>query len=144
MFEYPDDPRAIDDMDMLTAALETKGGEQSALATMADLLERMRKELDDQFRDFAGLRDAATRRTQTDLPEPEAKLARADLKAAVEALSVIVRTLEKVDQLQRQLTRDRAELESLPENQAAYDALFAEVERLIEARLAERVGEGLP
>ena len=36
-----------------------------------------------------------------------AKLARADLKAGTDAMSLIVRTLKKVDQLQRQIARDR-------------------------------------
>jgi len=36
-----------------------------------------------------------------------AKLARADLKAGIDAMSLIVRTLKKVDQLQRQIARDR-------------------------------------
>src|SRR5690606_39784733 len=35
------------------------------------------------------------------------KLARADIKAATDAMSLIVRTLEKIDSLQRQLARDR-------------------------------------
>lgn len=139
------DVQATDALSLIHQALETKGEPQPAFAAMADLLERMRRELDDQFRDFSTLRDHAAQRAQSELPDAEAKLARADLKAAVESLSVIVRTLEKVDQLQRQLTRDQAELEALPETREAYDALFAELDRLIEARVEERLGrQGAP
>ena len=119
--------------------LETKADLPSSLAEMEDLLARMRGELAQQFQTFADLRDGAMRRAADDQPEAEAKLARADLKAAVEALSVIVRTLEKVDQLDRQMARDRAEREALPENRAAHEAVYAEIEALIEARVEERL-----
>lgn len=121
--------------------LELKSDEPASLAAMADMLGRMRMELDQQFRTFADLRDGAVRRAGEDQPEGEAKLARADLKAAVDALSVIVRTLEKVDQLERQLARDRADLEAQPESQDSYDALWAEVSVMIEARVEERLAE---
>lgn len=121
--------------------LELKADESAALAEMAGLLTRMRSELDQQFQTFVHLRDGAMRRAGEDLPDAEAKLARADLKAAVEALSVIVRTLEKVDQLERQLARDRAEFEAAPESREAYNMLWGEVEALIEARVKERLAE---
>ncbi len=123
--------------------LELKGEEVPTFAAMGDLLDRMRRELDQQFQNFADIRDEAMRRQQQAgaeaLPDAEAKLARADLKSAVDALSVIVRTLEKVDQLQRQLVADQAELDAAPENLAAHEALFDRVEAMIEARVAERV-----
>lgn len=125
----------------MPSTLELKADEPGSLAAMADMLGRMRGELDQQFRTFADLRDGAVRRTGDDQPEGEAKQARADLKAAVDALSVIVRTLEKVDQLERQLARDRAELEAQPESQDSYDALWSEVSGLIEARVEERLAE---
>jgi chaperonin cofactor prefoldin len=123
--------------------LETKAGEPEALVLMEDTLARMRDELDRQFQSFVTMRDDAARRVGEGLPETEAKVARADLKAAVEAVSVIVRTLEKVDQLQRQLMRDAAELQEAPESAEAYDALWREVEARIDGKVEERLAERL-
>jgi hypothetical protein len=123
--------------------LETKAGEPDALVLMEDILARMRDELDRQFQSFVTMRDDAARRVGEGLPEAEAKVARADLKAAVEAVSVIVRTLEKVDQLQRQLMRDAAELQEAPESAEAYDALWREVEARIDGKVEERLAERL-
>nr|WP_316653281.1 hypothetical protein [uncultured Gellertiella sp.] len=129
--------------DGLWLPLELKGEEPPSFGSMAGLLERMRDELDQQFRNFADIRDEAMRRQQQAqqlaLPEAEAKLARADLKSAVEALSVIVRTLEKVDQLQRQLVADQAALDAAPQTLEAHEALFGRLEAMIEARVAERL-----
>ncbi|WP_431321811.1 hypothetical protein [Rhizobium sp. YTU87027] len=59
----------------------------------------------DQFSAFRELRRAAEAASAGG-DEGAAKLARADLKAATDAMSLIVRTLEKVDRLQRQIARD--------------------------------------
>lgn len=140
MFERIDQAAVEDGMrgaGVADGVLEIKADEPAGLSGMADMLERMRNELDQQFRDFSDLRDDAARRAHTDLPDGEAKLARADLKAAVEALSVTVRTLEKLDQLQRQIARDRAEIDDQPQNRETYEALLAEIEQRIEDRIAE-------
>ena len=73
------------------------------------------------------------------MPDDELKACQADLKAAVDALPVIVRTLEKVDEMERRIMRDQAELAALPASEAAYERLIGEVERAIEARVAERL-----
>lgn len=117
--------------------LETKAADEAALSGMAGLLEDVRAELSAQFQTFVNLRDEASRRAGQELPEAEAKLMKADLKAAVDALNIIVRTLEKVDQLARQIAADRAELSLSPENRAAHDALLARVNTLIAARVEE-------
>ncbi len=118
-------------------ALEFKSGDPDAIASVSDMLADMRVELARQFETFAMLRDGASRRTGDDQPEAEGKQARSDIKTAVEGLSVIVRTLEKVDQLERQLARDRAEIEAAPQGQEAYEALLSQVSALIEARVEE-------
>jgi hypothetical protein len=67
------------------------------------------------------------------------KLAQTDAKAAIEAVSLIVRTLEKIDSLQRTLIAERVEAEAaagLPEDEAA---LAEEFDRLVEARVKERL-----
>lgn len=111
----------------------------TGLAAMADLMRRMKAELESQFALFAKAREQAEARLLADLPEAEMKLCRADLKAAVDALSIIVRTLEKVDEMERRIMRDQQELANLSVSEADYEGLMADVERAIEARVAERL-----
>lgn len=66
----------------------------------------MTAEMRDQFSTFRSLRRSAER-LLSDGDETAQKLARADVKAATDAMGLIVRTLEKVDALQRQLSLDR-------------------------------------
>lgn len=75
------------------------------------LLNDMTREMRGQFDYFRRLRQEAEARDDGGADEAAAKLARADVKAANDAMSLIVRTLEKIDALQRQLARDR-ELEA--------------------------------
>lgn len=76
------------------------------------MLNQMTGEMREQFAAFVELRKGAEI-AAGDGDEAAGKLARADLKAAVDAMGLIVRTLEKIDQLQRQLARDREiEMES--------------------------------
>ncbi|EPE99006.1 hypothetical protein [Rhizobium grahamii] len=86
--------------------LEIKSGPASPAEELRILLNEMTAEMRDQFSAFRELRRAAEA-ASTGGDEAAAKLARADLKAATDAMSLIVRTLEKVDQLQRQIARDR-------------------------------------
>lgn len=86
----------------LDLALEIKSAE--ALAAGADLrllLNEATEELKEQLRLFQRLRREAAERL--DDPDGDHKLARADLKAATDALSLIVRTLDKTDELQRKI-----------------------------------------
>lgn len=83
-------------------ALEVKSAE--ALAAGADLrqlLNEATEELKQQLRLFQRLRREAAERL--DDPDGDHKLARADLKAAADAISLIVRTLDKTDELQRKI-----------------------------------------
>lgn len=78
-----------------------------------------------------------------DVQRPDAqrldgKTARADVKAATDAMSLIVRTLEKIDALQRQLARDRADAEARRAEEDDDAAIRDRLEALIEARAAER------
>ena len=70
-----------------------------------------------------------------------AKQARADIKAATDAIALIVRTLEKIDTLLRQLERDRLDAEERLLEARDPEILRAEVEALIAARIeAELAG----
>lgn len=86
-------------------ALETKaGGPEEALRV---LLNDLTREMRDEFDYFRQLRFAAEAAGAGGGDEAAIKLARADLKLAVDAMQLIARTLEKIDSLQRQMARDR-------------------------------------
>ncbi|MBB4065737.1 hypothetical protein [Gellertiella hungarica] len=121
------------------ALAAVSGDEPPSLASMADLMARIRVELDQQFQLFTMARSHAERLMRPDLPEAEQKLLRADMKAAVDALSVIVRTLEKVDEMERRLAREQAELAALAVTEADYDRVWADVAASMEERIAERL-----
>ncbi|WP_051558701.1 hypothetical protein [Allorhizobium undicola] len=118
--------------------LEMKAADLAALneqyaRLLADLMLEMRA----QFDLFRALR-ANAEALIDGADEALAKLARADMKAASDAISLIVRTLEKIDQLQRQLARDRdLEEERALDNrpvEEAQAALLALVETQAETR----------
>jgi hypothetical protein len=95
--------------DVRAVVLETKSAEEvqvSAAEELRRLLNEMTVEMRGQFDAFRKMRIAAEGLLAGG-DEAAAKLARADIKAATDAMSLIVRTLEKVDSLQRQLARDR-------------------------------------
>ncbi|WP_205908856.1 hypothetical protein [Metarhizobium album] len=111
------------------------GGEDLRL-----LLNDMTREMRAQFDYFRQLRGAAERLTDGEADEAAAKAARADVKAATDAMSLIVRTLEKVDALQRQLAHDRAmEAERHVDTAGLADARTYFLS-LIDSRAAEEAG----
>jgi hypothetical protein len=121
-----------------TLPLETKSAE-APLEDLRILLNEMMREMREQFDHFRRLRAAADLLCAADADEAAAKLARADVKAATEGMSLIVRTLEKVDALQRQLARDR-ELEAERNADAlGYEEKKRRLLDLIEQRANERV-----
>ena len=116
--------------------LEVKSRE-AAHDDLRILLSDMTREMRAQFDYFRTLRESAEKALADPADEAAAKTSRADAKAASDAMSLIVRTLEKIDSLQRQLAHDR-QLEA--ERQA--DALDPAAARahflaLIDARAEE-------
>lgn len=98
-------------------APETKSQADKLAAEDAARNGRLREllnELTDEMRDEVGLyRNLRQAGEAALLGAPEdtsAKLARADVKAATEQLSLIVRTLERIDALQRVLAEEREAL----------------------------------
>lgn len=120
--------------------LDTKAeGPIDPFLDMQAMLLEMTKELRERFQRFQSQKASAER--DADIAEDEAarKLAQSDAKAAIEAVSLIVRTLEKIDSLQRTLIGERAEAEAArgePEDEAA---LAAEFDQLVEKRVMERL-----
>lgn len=87
--------------------LEVKSADASPGDDLRRLLNDMTGEMREQFDYFRDLRRAAEIASDAEIDEAQAKIARADVKAATDAMSLIIRTLEKVDALQRQIARDR-------------------------------------
>ncbi|PZM17097.1 hypothetical protein [Rhizobium tubonense] len=117
--------------------LETKSAEapQEALRM---LMNDMTQEMRDQFDYFRKLRTAAEAKAGGEVDDAEAKLARADVKAATDAMSLIVRTLEKVDSLQRQLARDRDLEAERNADRPGYEEAKSKLLALIEQKANER------
>jgi hypothetical protein len=115
--------------------LETKS-EASPGEDMQALLNAMTVELRAQFEMFHRIRVAAD--VRLDGEEAEAKAAKADAKAAVDALALITRTIEKVDGLQRSLADAQARQAEENFDDAAYEALLADINRKIADRAEER------
>lgn len=83
-------------------ALEIKSAEALAAGmNLRSLLNEATEELKEQLHLFQRLRRQAA--DMLDDPDGDQKLARADLKAATDAISLIVRTLDKTDELQRKI-----------------------------------------
>lgn len=121
-------------------ALETKSADPpapSAAEELRRLLNEMTVEMREQFSAFRNMRAAAEVLLGTG-DEAAGKLARADIKAATDAMSLIVRTLEKIDSLQRQLARDREDEAERRAEANGYGEAKERFARMIEDRANER------
>jgi hypothetical protein len=118
--------------------LETKsaGSDDSGREELRRLLNDMTVEMREQFSTFRRLRSTAEALLEGG-DEAAQKLARADVKAATDAMSLIVRTLEKVDALQRQLARDREMEAERTADEGGYEEAKARFMKLIEDRANE-------
>ncbi|MBW8284319.1 MAG: hypothetical protein K0M55_12005 [Rhizobium sp.] len=120
------------------AALEQKSAEGlSPLDRLAALLDDLTGEMRQQFELFRKLRATAERQIDG-ADEAAAKAARADAKAATDAIALIVRTLEKIDSLQRQLARDREDAALLSGEGEDEEAIRQELLRIIENQAEAR------
>ncbi|MGV8936019.1 MAG: hypothetical protein ACOH2J_02790 [Allorhizobium sp.] len=105
------------------------------------LLNDLTLEMREQFELFRKLRVSADRLIDAGgegFDEAAAKLARGDAKTATDAISLIVRTLEKVDSLQRQIARDRDEAEERLGESEDYAQNRDKLLALIDQRAEER------
>lgn len=119
--------------------LETKAAaEPSAGEDLGALLNDMTVEMRRQFELFRTIRTEAELKLAGG-DDAEQKVAKADVKAATDALSLIVRTIEKIDSLQRSLAHDRQAAAEQEFDQAAYERMLADIDRKIDARAEERM-----
>jgi hypothetical protein len=128
-----------------TVFLETKTGDpQEALRS---LLNDMTREMRAEFDYFRSLRAAAETSGEAAAEQESdgvaARLARADVKAAVDAMSLIVRTLEKVDALQRQIARDRDNESQRHADAPDYEEAKKRLLAIVEQRVSDRVQASL-
>ena len=117
--------------------LETKSGAEPEPDLHA-LLNDLTREMSDQFRAFRTLRTDAEKLLTGSDDEAAIKLAKADIKAATDAISLIVRTLEKVDSLQRTLANDRALQAERNLDANGYEEARQKLLALVDARAEER------
>lgn len=126
--------------DVRALVLETKSAEGvlvSAAEELRRLLNEMTVEMRGQFDAFRKMRIAAEGLLAGG-DETAGKLARADIKAATDAMSLIVRTLEKVDSLQRQLARDREDEAERAAEASGYGEAKERLLKLIEVKAREQ------
>ncbi|MGE7371050.1 hypothetical protein ACQKKX_18585 [Neorhizobium sp. NPDC001467] len=129
--------QSVRDVTLELKSVEQRRAEAGAASDMRPILNEAVLELKDQFETFRRLRSAAE--SMLDGGDDAAqKLARADIKAATDAMSLIVRTLEKIDTLQRQLARDRQDEAERAAEAGSYQEALLEVDRLIDERAQER------
>jgi hypothetical protein len=120
--------------------LETKAERaDDPFAETEAMLSEMTKELRERFQRFQSQRTAAEEEALSTGDEAARKAALSDAKAAIEAVSLIVRTLEKIDSLQRTLINERAEAERAAGEPDDIEALKAEFDRLVDLRVRERI-----
>lgn len=124
--------------DEIRLILDRKSAGMPAGEELLDMLNGMTRELREQMQMFQMLRQQTDRR-QTDAGEEiDRKAAQADAKASIEAMSLIVRTLEKIDSLQRTLAQDRERRDAEALDDAGYQNLLDKLEALVEQRAVER------
>lgn len=104
------------------------------LDDMQAMLSQMTKELRERFQRFQGQRRSAEQVAAEAEGDAERKLGQADAKAAIEAVSLIVRTLEKIDSLQRTILSERRDAAELACEAADFEAVVAEFDRRVEAK----------
>jgi hypothetical protein len=122
---------AVADRLILDTKAEARG---TSLDELQDMLNTMTKELREQMQQFQRLRRIADETATEGGEELDRKAVQADAKASIEAMSVIVRTLEKIDALQRTIAHDRQLLTDSDFDEAGYKAYAARIEAKIEIR----------
>ncbi|NTZ89817.1 hypothetical protein [Agrobacterium tumefaciens] len=141
---WPDAPASADE-DTPEAAPETKSRADRLAAedaarngNLRQLLNELTVEMREQFCLYRNLRQASEAAFLSTVEDASGKQARADVKAATDQLSLIVRTLERIDALQRVLAEEREALSAEDETGAEdYEAAVAHFLKRID-ELAEQ------
>ena len=141
--------------DALETAPETKSRADRLAAedaarngSLRQLLNELTEEMREQFCLYRNLRQASEAAFLATAEDASGKLARADVKAATDQLSLIVRTLERIDALQRVLAEEREALAAEDETDAEdYEAAVAHflkrIDELAEQKCRARLEAGV-
>ena len=147
---WPETPAYTGD-DMPEAAPETKSRADRLAAedaarngSLRQLLNELTVEMRQQFSMYRNLREAGESGLLPDADDAQAKQARADVKIATDQLSLIVRTLERIDALQRVLAQERQALMAEDETdtedyEAAVAHFLGRIDDLAEQKCRERL-----
>ncbi|AAK86756.2 hypothetical protein EN41_16395 [Agrobacterium tumefaciens] len=147
---WPETPAYADD-DMPEAAPEIKSRADRLAAedaarngNLRQLLNELTEEMRQQFSMYRNMREAGEAGLLPDADDAQAKQARADVKIATDQLSLIVRTLERIDALQRVLAQERQALMAEDETETEdYEAAVAHflgrIDDLAEQKCRERL-----
>ncbi|MAM09030.1 MAG: hypothetical protein CML23_00915 [Rhizobiaceae bacterium] len=125
-------------------AIEPKARRANADDDLRLLLNDLTVEMRAQFAFFRKLRMAAVKKGR----EGDDADVRGEVKAAADAVALIIRTLEKADELQRRLAESRRDAEERALDLRTYedakahflDLIEKRAEELAERRIAERAG----
>lgn len=118
--------------------LEVKSEPAAPADELSAMLAMMTRELREQLQAFQALRLSAEGAAAASEDGSGRKQQQADAKAAIEAMSLIVRTLEKIDSLQRSLAHERDRRAEEDIDEAGYAALVKQFEDRIEAKANAR------
>ncbi|SIR16137.1 hypothetical protein SAMN05880582_10774 [Rhizobium sp. RU20A] len=121
-------------------ALERKSALMAA-GGLNEMLAATVEELQAHLQSFRARRRAAEAEARDGGEGLAGGKAQADAKAAIEAISLIVRTLEKIDALQRTMADGRVAEEDI--DAAAEAAALEKIRTLVERRIADGAGGGL-
>ncbi|WLP54519.1 hypothetical protein [Agrobacterium fabrum] len=147
---WPETPAYVGD-DMPEAAPEIKSRADRRAAedaarngSLRQLLNELTEEMRQQFSMYRNMREAGEAGLLPDADDAQAKQARADVKIATDQLSLVARTLERIDALQRVLAQERQALMGEDEtNTEDYEAAVAHflsrIDELAEQKCRERL-----
>jgi hypothetical protein len=102
------------------------------------LLNEMTGEMRQQFEFFRSMREHAGPLAGKEGDDAAGKQARSDAKTSTDAMSLIIRTLEKIDSLQRQLAQDRQDAAEREVESDDYEEAVAFFQRRIEKLADEK------
>lgn len=151
---WPERPAYVGD-DMPDTAPETKSRADKLAAEDAarngelrQMLNEMTEEMRDQFHLYRTLRQESEAALLGAADDAPGKQARADVKAATDQLSLIVRTLERIDALQRVLAEEREALAAEEETdtedyEAAVAHFLKRIDELAEQKCRARLEAGI-
>ena len=133
----PEDPALAGEVRRVLLEVKSADVPFDSADELRRLLNEMTVEMREQFSTFRRMRAAAEIALESG-DEAAQKLARADVKAATDAMSLIVRTLEKVDGLQRQLAHDREMEAERVADEGGYEEAKARFMKMIKERAGEQ------